>query len=186
MAEWPLVELTAVACLAAITAYVLFAGADFGGGVWDLFATGPRARRQRALIADTIGPIWEANHVWLILVVVILFTGFPVAYARLSVSLHIPLTLMLIGVVLRGSAFTFRSYDRRDDDVQRRWGLVFARIHASNVCFCAPVIGNESVGFHMPRTIPEPTNIGKLLLRRYTSRSCESAIAAETLMNNAG
>ncbi|MBK9548498.1 MAG: cytochrome d ubiquinol oxidase subunit II [Gemmatimonadetes bacterium] len=126
MAEWPLVELTAVACLAAITAYVLFAGADFGGGVWDLFATGPRARRQRALIADTIGPIWEANHVWLILVVVILFTGFPVAYARLSVSLHIPLTLMLIGVVLRGSAFTFRSYDRRDDDVQRRWGLVFA------------------------------------------------------------
>ena len=78
MAEWPLVELTAVACLAAITAYVLFAGADFGGGVWDLFATGPRARRQRALIADTIGPIWEANHVWLILVVVILFTGFPV------------------------------------------------------------------------------------------------------------
>lgn len=126
MAEWPLVELTAAACLAAMTAYVLFAGADFGGGVWDLFATGPRARRQRALIADTIGPIWEANHVWLILVVVILFTGFPTAYARLSVSLHIPLTLMLIGVVLRGSAFTFRSYDRRDDDVQRRWGLVFA------------------------------------------------------------
>ncbi len=126
MAEWPLVELTAVACLAAMTAYVLFAGADFGGGVWDLFATGPRAKAQRGLIADTIGPIWEANHVWLILVVVILFTGFPKAYARVSVSLHIPLTLMLVGVVLRGSAFTFRSYDRRDDEIQRRWGLVFA------------------------------------------------------------
>lgn len=126
MAEWPLVELTAIACLAAMTAYVLFAGADFGGGVWDLFATGPRTRAQRALIADTLAPIWEANHVWLILVVVILFTGFPAAYARVSVSLHIPLTLMLVGIVLRGSAFTFRSYDRRDDDVQRRWGLVFA------------------------------------------------------------
>jgi cytochrome d ubiquinol oxidase subunit II len=120
------VELVAAACLAAITAYVLFGGADFGGGVWDLVATGPRAKAQRALIADTISPIWEANHVWLILVVVILFTGFPSAYAKVSVTLHIPLTLMLVGVVLRGSAFTFRSYDRRDDDVQRRWGLVFA------------------------------------------------------------
>ncbi|HQW66226.1 MAG TPA: cytochrome d ubiquinol oxidase subunit II [Gemmatimonadales bacterium] len=126
MSDLPLVELTSAACLAAITAYVLFGGADFGGGVWDLLATGPRAKAQRALIADTISPIWEANHVWLILVVVILFTGFPSAYARISVSLHIPLTLMLVGVVLRGSAFTFRSYDRRDDDVQRRWGMVFA------------------------------------------------------------
>jgi cytochrome d ubiquinol oxidase subunit II len=109
-----------------MAAYVIFGGADFGGGVWDLFALGPRASRQRALIADTIGPIWEANHVWLILVVVILFTGFPAAYARLSVTLHIPLTLMLVGIVLRGSAFTFRSYDSQRDDVQRRWSRVFS------------------------------------------------------------
>ena len=86
----------------------MLGGADFGGGVWDLLARGPRRKRQRALIAHAIGPIWEANHVWLILVVVLLFTCFPAAFARLSVTLHIPLTLMLVGIVLRGSAFTFR------------------------------------------------------------------------------
>ena len=109
-----------------LAAYLVMAGADFGGGVWDLFATGPRRKRQRALIADAIGPIWEANHVWLILAVVLLFVCFPSAFARLSVTLHIPLTLMLVGIVLRGSAFTFRTYDSQRDDVQRRWGLLFS------------------------------------------------------------
>jgi cytochrome d ubiquinol oxidase subunit II len=110
----------------ALTAYVLLAGADFGGGVWDLLALGPRRREQRALIADAIGPIWEANHVWLILIVVMLFTCFPPAFARLAITLHIPLTLMLIGIVLRGSAFTFRTYDSQRDAVQQRWGTAFA------------------------------------------------------------
>ena len=114
------------ALVAALAAYLVMAGADFGGGVWDLFATGPRRRRQRALIAESIGPIWEANHVWLILAVVLLFVCFPPAFARLSVTLHIPLTLMLVGIVLRGSAFTFRTYDSQSDDVQRRWGLLFS------------------------------------------------------------
>lgn len=110
----------------ALTAYALTGGADYGGGVWDLLATGPRAQRQRALIADAIAPIWEANHVWLILVVVILFTAFPAAFALLSVGLHLPLTALLVGIVLRGSAFTFRAYDSRRDDVQRRWSRIFA------------------------------------------------------------
>ncbi|MBC7894470.1 MAG: cytochrome d ubiquinol oxidase subunit II [Cytophagaceae bacterium] len=110
----------------AINGYLLLGGADFGGGVWDLLASGPRRARQRALIADSIGPVWEVNHVWLILVVVLLFSCFPSVFAIISVELHIPLTLMLIGVVLRGSAFTFRTYDAHHDDVQRRWGLVFS------------------------------------------------------------
>jgi cytochrome d ubiquinol oxidase subunit II len=110
----------------ALNTYVLLGGADFGGGVWDLLASGPRRERQRALVADAIGPIWEANHVWLILVVVLLFSCFPRAYAHLATALHVPITLMLVGIVLRGSAFTFRTYDRQDDTVQRRWGLVFA------------------------------------------------------------
>ena len=110
----------------ALNFYALLGGADFGGGVWDLLASGPRRERQRALVADAIGPIWEANHVWLILVVVLLFTCFPPAFERLSIVLHIPLTLMLIGIVLRGSAFTFRTYDSRRDAVQRRWGRIFA------------------------------------------------------------
>jgi cytochrome d ubiquinol oxidase subunit II len=94
----------------ALTAYVLLGGADFGGGVWDLLASGPRKARQRDLIAHAIGPVWEANHVWLILAIVLLFTCFPRGFARLSIALHVPLTLMLFGIVLRGSAFVFRSY----------------------------------------------------------------------------
>lgn len=109
-----------------LNAYVLLGGADFGGGVWDLFARGPHREAQRALIADAIGPIWEANHVWLILVVVLLFTCFPVAYAHLATELHVPITLMLVGVVLRGSAFTFRTYDSTRDAVQHRWGRIFS------------------------------------------------------------
>jgi cytochrome d ubiquinol oxidase subunit II len=110
----------------ALNAYVLFGGADFGGGVWDALAAGPRRNQQRALISRAIGPVWEANHVWLILVVVLLFACFPAASARLGITLHIPLTLMLFGVVLRGVAFTFRAYDSQRDEVQRRWGRLFA------------------------------------------------------------
>lgn len=96
--------------LLGLTVYVLTGGADFGGGVWDLFATGSRARAQRSLIAQAIGPIWEANHVWVILVVVLLFVAFPVAFACISTALNIPLTLLLFGIVLRGSAFAFRAH----------------------------------------------------------------------------
>ena len=122
----PVEVLLAGAMLVALTFYALMGGADYGGGVWDLLASGSRAHEQRELIAEAIGPIWEANHVWLILVIVVLFTGFPPAFAAIATALHIPLALMLIGIVLRGSAFTFRKYDRRADRVQRRWGSVFA------------------------------------------------------------
>jgi cytochrome d ubiquinol oxidase subunit II len=110
----------------AVNAYVVLGGADFGAGVWDLLARGPRAAAQREAIAEGIGPIWEANHVWLIFVVVLLFSCFPPVFAHLSVVLHIPLTVMLIGIVLRGSAFTFRAYDSTDSVVQRQWGRIFA------------------------------------------------------------
>ena len=112
--------------ISALTIYALLGGADYGGGVWDLFAFGKRAPAQRALIADAIGPVWEANHVWLILVIVVLFTAFPPAFAAISTALHIPLTLLLIGIVLRGTTFTFRAHDVKRDDVQRRWSLVFS------------------------------------------------------------
>jgi cytochrome bd ubiquinol oxidase subunit II len=119
-------ELLAGVIVVALTAYVLFAGADFGGGVWDLLASGERKEGQRALIAHAIGPVWEANHVWLILVVVLLFTCFPMVFSRLAIALHIPLSLILVGIVLRGSAFTFRSYGGEDEPTQRRWGRIFA------------------------------------------------------------
>jgi cytochrome d ubiquinol oxidase subunit II len=110
----------------ALNAYVLLAGADFGGGVWDFFASGPRRQAQRDLISHALAPIWEANHVWLILVIVLLFTCFPAAFSTIGILLHIPLSLMLIGIVLRGSAFVFRSYGSDQDSAQQRWGRVFA------------------------------------------------------------
>jgi cytochrome bd ubiquinol oxidase subunit II len=119
-------EVVAAIMVLALNAYALTGGADFGGGVWDLLARGPGRAAQRALIAEQIAPIWEANHVWLILVVVMLFTAFPAAFAALGIVLHIPLTLMLLGIVARGSSFVFRSYGARDDASQRRWGRIFA------------------------------------------------------------
>jgi cytochrome d ubiquinol oxidase subunit II len=131
----------AAALALSLNAYVLFGGADFGGGVWDLLATGPRRSRQREVIAHAIGPIWEANHVWLILAIVLTFTCFPPVYARLGIVLHIPLTLMLIGIVLRGSAFTFRTYDSQHDATQRRWGRIFA-----SASVITPILLGISIG----------------------------------------
>jgi len=111
--------------LAALVIYALSGGADYGGGMWDLLARGPRAPRQRAAIEHAIGPIWEANHVWLILVIVVLFTAFPPAFATIMTALHIPMTAILIGIVLRGSAFVFRKYDAQHDAVHRRWSALF-------------------------------------------------------------
>ena len=121
-----LAELLAGIVVISLNAYVLLAGADFGGGVWDLLASGPRRKEQRDLVVEAIGPVWEANHVWLILAIVLLFSCFPAAFAHLSIRLHIPLSLALIGIVLRGSAFAFRSYGGQRDEVQRNWGLLFA------------------------------------------------------------
>ncbi|MFP2927916.1 cytochrome d ubiquinol oxidase subunit II [Pyxidicoccus sp. 3LG] len=128
--------------------YALFGGADFGGGVWDLLASGPRKQEQRALIAHALGPVWEVNHIWLIVGVVLLFAGFPRAFAVLSVALHVPLTLLLLGIVFRGAAFTFRTYDTRGDAVQRQWGLVF-----SGASVIAPLLLGMCVGAVVGGTI---------------------------------
>src|SRR5947208_4448859 len=114
--------IVAIFILASRIVYALMGGADFGGGIWNLLAFGPRAKRQREVIADAIAPIWEANHVWLILVIVLLFTGFPRGFATMMTALNIPITVMLLGIVLRGSAFVFRKYDL---EKERRWSSVF-------------------------------------------------------------
>jgi len=132
--------------IAALIIYALLGGADYGGGVWDLFAFGKRAPAQRALIAEAIGPVWEANHVWLILVIVILFTAFPPAFAAISTALHIPLTLLLIGIVLRGTTFTFRAHDVKRDDVQRRWSLLFSMASIITPVLLGVVLGAIASG----------------------------------------
>ena len=111
---------------AGVTAYALFGGADFGAGFWDLIAGGPeRGSAQRSLIEHAIGPVWEANHVWLIFVLVVLWTGFPEAFAAIASSLYVPLTLVAVGVILRGAGFAFRKAVA-GVPLQRLFGATFA------------------------------------------------------------
>jgi cytochrome d ubiquinol oxidase subunit II len=120
------IVLAVVAIGVAMLAYTVTGGADFGGGVWDLLASGPRKEDQRRAIAKVMAPIWEVNHVWLIAVVVLLFVCFPRGFGIVATALHLPLTMMLVGVVLRGTAFTFRAYGLEPPEAQGRWGFVFS------------------------------------------------------------
>ena len=96
------------------TLYAVFGGADFGAGLWDLVAgKGERGRRARALIDWAIGPVWEANHVWLIFILVVLWTAFSTAFASIFSTLFIPLSLAALGIVLRGAGFAFHEVARR-------------------------------------------------------------------------
>ena len=100
---------TAITLWLGLTAYAVFGGADFGAGFWDLAAGGTeRGAAPRAFIADSIGPVWEANHTWLIFDLVILWTAFPPAFAAIMSTLFVPLTLAALGIVMRGAAFAFR------------------------------------------------------------------------------
>jgi cytochrome d ubiquinol oxidase subunit II len=95
--------------LVALIAYAVFGGADFGAGFWDLTAGGPeRGEAPRALIERSIGPVWEANHVWLIFIFVVAWSAFPEAYESIWLTLFVPLTIAALGIVLRGASFAFR------------------------------------------------------------------------------
>lgn len=98
----------AVVLLLALIAYAIFAGADFGAGFWGFLAgRGSSGKRPRAVIEHSIGPVWEANHVWLIFIFVVLWTGFSEAYASIMLTLFVPLTIVALGIVLRGASFAF-------------------------------------------------------------------------------
>jgi cytochrome d ubiquinol oxidase subunit II len=120
-----LIEAIAFFLVVSILLYCLLAGADFGAGILEAFLGSQRREEQRRIVSHAMGPVWEANHVWLILAIVILFNGFPKAYSALSIVFHIPLTLMLMGIILRGCAFTFRHYDVVRDYSQRYYSATF-------------------------------------------------------------
>jgi cytochrome bd ubiquinol oxidase subunit II len=116
----------AVVLFVGVTAYAIFGGADFGAGFWDLIAGGAkRGERPREVIDHSIAPVWEANHVWLIFIFVVLWTCFPEAYESIWLTLFVPLTLAAFGIVLRGASFAFRKSVFRTRD-RRNFGAAFA------------------------------------------------------------
>lgn len=110
---WTPENLAALILGVGLVMYALFGGADFGGGIWTALASGPRAAEQRESLFHAIGPVWETNHVWLIFVVVALFTAFPTGFAILFIALMTPLVLALVGINFRGAAFAFRHFGRQ-------------------------------------------------------------------------
>ncbi|MEZ0075718.1 cytochrome d ubiquinol oxidase subunit II [Planotetraspora sp. GP83] len=140
----------AQALLAAIwvglTLYALLGGADFGGGVWDLLAgRSGTGMPQRRLIEHSIGPVWEANHVWLIFVLVVLWTGFPLVFASVMSTLYIPLTLAALGIIARGAAFAFRKTSTELWQ-QRLFGGAFALSSVFTPFFLGTVAGGIASG----------------------------------------
>jgi cytochrome bd ubiquinol oxidase subunit II len=138
--------------IVALVVYAVLGGADFGGGIWDLFATGPRKHAQRDAIAHAMGPVWEANHVWLIFVIVIIFSAFPAAYAALSIALFVPFHLVLLGIILRGAAFVFRAYSPESarttgsGPAGRRWGAIFGAASVMTPVLLGMCLGAVSSG----------------------------------------
>jgi cytochrome bd ubiquinol oxidase subunit II len=137
--------------LVAVVTYGVLGGADFGGGIWDLAASGPNRERQRDAIARAMGPVWEANHVWLVFVIVLLFSAFPVAYGTLSTGLFTAFHLVLLGIIMRGAAFVFRAYSPESgrefaDRGKRRWGAIFGTASVITPVLLGMCLGAVSTG----------------------------------------
>jgi cytochrome d ubiquinol oxidase subunit II len=111
---------------ASLLLYVLLGGSDYGAGIIELLPAGPHREKQKHIINEAMGPVWEANHMWLILIVVILFIAFPGIFTTLMIALHLPMLALLAGIVVRGTAFTFRHYDAiQEPRSQRVYTLLF-------------------------------------------------------------
>jgi cytochrome d ubiquinol oxidase subunit II len=138
-----------MALFTGVTAYAVFGGADFGAGFWDLVAGGSeRGARPRALVDRAIGPVWEANHVWLIYCLVVLWTGFPEAFASIGLTLYVPLTLAALGIVLRGAGFAFRKVVSTTNE-RRTYGAAFA-LSSVLVPYCMGAIAGAIASGRVP------------------------------------
>lgn len=120
-----MITATIVLFATALLFYGVFGGADFGAGMVEYLLKKKRASHAQAVVTHALAPVWEANHIWLILALVILFSGFPKAFSLIATAFHIPLLLMLVGIVLRGCAFTFRHYDPFIDESHRLYSRTF-------------------------------------------------------------
>ncbi len=129
-----------------VTAYGIFGGADFGAGFWDLLAgDATKGSRVRGFLERTIGPVWEANHVWLIFVLVYLWTAFPEPFVAIATTMYIPLTVAAIGIIFRGSAFAFRKWAATLSR-QRALGAIFAASSILTPFFLGTVAGGVASG----------------------------------------
>ena len=135
----------------AILLYLLLGGADFGAGIIELFTSKANRKQTRKTMYRAIGPIWEANHMWLIIAIVVLFVGFPEIYTTMSINLHIPLTVMLLGIIARGTAFTFRHYDAVVDDMQTVYNRIFEYSSFITPLFLGIIAGSAVSGHIDPR-----------------------------------
>lgn len=120
-----MVDLIAFYLMIALLFYIVFGGADFGAGILELLTPKSRKEEVSQAVNRAISPVWETNHVWVILALVIIFVAFPQAYSTISISFHIPVSLMLLGIVARGCAFTFRYYDPYVDSSHKFYTLIF-------------------------------------------------------------
>jgi cytochrome bd ubiquinol oxidase subunit II len=139
----PSPEAIAVAAIliVVIAAYALFGGADFGGGIWDLVAgSAERGAAPRELIDESITPVWEANHVWLVFILVLTWTAFPPAFAAIMTALFVPLSLSALGIVLRGAGFAFRHTAERLH-MRQLTGALFAAASLITPFFMGTVVG---------------------------------------------
>jgi cytochrome d ubiquinol oxidase subunit II len=128
------------------TFYALFGGADFGGGFWDLIAgDAEKGERPRALIQRSLTPVWEANHVWLIFILVVLWTAFPPAFSAIFTTLYVPIALAALGIVLRGSGFAFRK-SIEGLSARRAAGATFALSSVVTPFFMGTVVGAIASG----------------------------------------
>lgn len=130
----------------ALLLYLLLGGADFGAGIIELFTTEDNRAKTRRISYEAIGPVWEANHMWLIIAIVILFVGFPNIYATMSIHLHIPLVIMLLGIIARGTAFAFRNYDAVVDNMQKVYNRIFSWSSFITPLFLGIIAGSSVSG----------------------------------------
>ncbi len=130
----------------ALLLYLVMGGADFGAGIIEMFTFNANKSRTRRIMYNAIGPIWEANHMWLIIAIVILFVGFPVIYTTMSTYLHIPLVIMLMGIIARGTALTFRNYDAVTDNMQRVYNKIFVYSSFITPLFLGIIAGSAVSG----------------------------------------
>ncbi len=139
-------ELVAAILWLGVTVYAVLGGADFGAGLWDLLAgDAEQGEAPRGLIDASIGPVWEANHTWLIFDIVVLWSAFPLAFASLMSTLFIPITLAAFGIVLRGAGFAFRAYTRRLAG-RRAFGATFALSSVITPFFLGTALGAIASG----------------------------------------